>query len=297
MELAQLRYFVAVLEEKGFSKGAERENVVQSAASSAIARLEHELGTSLLRRDTRPIEPTAAGLLVYRRALQALGTIQGVHDSIAELQQGIRGEVSLGVILTSGSLSLSRSIAGYTSMYPGVDVKLQLIPGPATTRLNVVRDGLLDLALVPAPMVQPPDVIMEPIGAAQLALAGPLDLDAEDPLTPAEAATRPFIDFPLTWGNRTMADQFFAQRGLQRRVAIECTDLASVLDLVAAGAGVAFVPDTSKHPGVTLIPLTESPDPVTLVLVRSALHPSNAAARSMWKWLTKQQNRSNTEAE
>ena len=106
MELRDLGYFVAVAEERSFTRGAQRSGIVQSAASAAVQRLERELGQRLLGRGTRSVELTDAGRLVRDRARTLLGDAHAVRDDLDAPAGGLRGTVTLGTVLSTVELDL-----------------------------------------------------------------------------------------------------------------------------------------------------------------------------------------------
>src|SRR6202044_2157183 len=102
MELRQLRMFVAVAEEGGFSRAADRLHLVQSAVSAGIRGLERELGTALFDRDTRHVELSDAGHALLPEARRVLSAVALASDSVAQVGGGLRGSVTLGTMQAQG---------------------------------------------------------------------------------------------------------------------------------------------------------------------------------------------------
>ncbi|WP_394275979.1 LysR family transcriptional regulator, partial [Luteococcus sp.] len=100
MELQQMRYVVAIAEEKNFTRAAERCFVVQSSLSHQIKALEHELGVALFARSSRRVELTAAGeaFLVHARA--SLAAAERAVSEAAAANGQVRGTLTVGVIPT-----------------------------------------------------------------------------------------------------------------------------------------------------------------------------------------------------
>lgn len=284
MEVAELAYLVAVIEERSFTRGAARSQVVQSTVSAGIARLERQLGVSLLHRGSVEVVPTQAGSLVYRRALAILASVQAIRDDVAGLRRGLRGSVSVGVILSTGSLDLPGVLRAFADDHPAVTVTVSMTPGPVETLLDPVRDGVVDMALVPIARPVPKDVTVVPVARTRLVLT----CHADDPL--AEATTvdvcvlrgRTFVDFPSSWGNRRMVEELFAARGETFEVRHEAPDVATALAFVRAGLGPAFVPvDALPAPGIRRVDLRPGPPEVVIGLARSTIRPAGAAARAL----------------
>src|SRR6478609_6128261 len=100
MELRQLEYFIAVVEEASFTRAAERVLVAQSGVSAQVRRLERELGIELLERG-RTVTLTGAGAAVLPFAREALAAVSGVRAAVEELTGLLRGHVRIGM-LTAG---------------------------------------------------------------------------------------------------------------------------------------------------------------------------------------------------
>src|SRR3954468_16143314 len=97
MDLRQLSYFVAVAEERQFTRAAERVSVAQPAVSAQIGRLERELGERLFHRDPRSVTLTAAGDALLPHARAALAAAERGRDTIASLRGMLTGRLRLGV--------------------------------------------------------------------------------------------------------------------------------------------------------------------------------------------------------
>lgn len=280
MEFAQLACFVAVLEERSFTRGAQRLHVVQSAASSAVSRLERELGMSLLTRTTRSVAPTDAGLAVYRRALQILATVQDIHDELAAFRAGERGTAVLGVVLSTGTIDLAGVLSGLQHSHPGLVVHLRFIPGSADTRHEPLLDGTVDLAVVPMPSTVIADVSVRPIARATMSLVCRRD----NPLSGArnvrliDLEYQHFIDFPTGWGNRVIIDSLFASHQANRSVVVEVTEVTTALTMIRSSLGIAFLPsDVALPDELTVVDLAESPPSITLGLASATHRPMSAA--------------------
>ena len=141
MELRALRYFVTVAEELHFGRAAQRLNIVQPAVSQQIARLERELGVTLLDRSPRHVRLTEPGRRVLDAAREALAAADRVRAAAAGPPTRIRIGSAPG--LTG---RLERAIDVLRAGNPALEVVLVDLPVPA--RLAAVRTGELDLALV-----------------------------------------------------------------------------------------------------------------------------------------------------
>lgn len=89
--LRQIRAFVAVVEEGSFTRAAARENATQSGISQHVAALEGWLGSALVERTPQGAQPTEAGRLYYRRAVEALAALDQGRAEVAAAQGALSG--------------------------------------------------------------------------------------------------------------------------------------------------------------------------------------------------------------
>src|SRR5437588_3777315 len=111
MELRQLRYLVALADERQFTRAAAREHVAQPALSQQIRRLEDELGVPLVERTTRHVAVTDAGELLVARARRILAELEAANDELLAIKGLERGRVRVGTIHTMGPVDVSRALA------------------------------------------------------------------------------------------------------------------------------------------------------------------------------------------
>ena len=144
VELRHLRYFVAVAEELHFTRAAQRVHIAQQPLSAAIARLEQQLGVTLLERTTRRVQLTEAGEALLEPARAAL---RAVDEALAAAQAAGRGE--------AGDLSVGLSSGAWYGLEPLFDAvrerhpQLRLHVRQQSTRplLDDLRAGRLDVAV------------------------------------------------------------------------------------------------------------------------------------------------------
>ncbi|MFH9725791.1 LysR family transcriptional regulator [Streptomyces sp. NPDC017254] len=147
MELRQLRYFVAVAEEGGFGKAAERLGIVQSAVSQQIRRLEREWGVVLFERTTRRVGLSGAGERLLPEARAVLATAEHAARVAADITAGDDGILRLAAIHGPGD-RIDRVLGELATGAPRLQVRLYRLP--VAGRLAAVRAGELDAALVRA---------------------------------------------------------------------------------------------------------------------------------------------------
>ncbi|MGW3622965.1 LysR family transcriptional regulator [Streptomyces sp. NPDC000880] len=284
VELRHLKHFVAVAEEGSFTRAAERIHLVQSALSVSIRSLERELGSRLFERTTHHVELTDAGQALLVEARRTLRAADAARDAVAAVHGGVRGTVRVGIMHSSALIDLGNLLARYHQERPLVQIVPSAVQGGSTELARQVIDGNLDLAFTSLPGGYPPGLTAHLLVSEPMSLACPPDHPfAGHRVVPlAELDGAQFVDFPPGWGTRRSIDQLFLESGLQREIAVEVADIGTVVELVRAGFGFAFlspslVPDTRR---VTLRPA--QPRPVLSVsLITPNDRPLSAAARAL----------------
>ncbi|NUW30988.1 LysR family transcriptional regulator [Nonomuraea sp. SMC257] len=147
MELRQLAYFVAVAEEGGFGRAAERLSIVQSAVSQQIRRLERELGVPLFTRTTRRVHLSGAGERLLPEARAVLAAAHHARQVAADVRAGSDGVLRLGIVQGPGD-RIYRTLGALADVAPRLQVRPRRLP--LSDRLAAVRSGELDAALVRA---------------------------------------------------------------------------------------------------------------------------------------------------
>ncbi len=148
MELRHLRYFVAIAEERSFTRAAERLWVAQPGLSTQIRRLEAELGVRLFERHTRGVDLTSAGELFLERARAVLAAADVACRTGHDLEAGVVGSVRLGLSTTARWRPASAVLDAFTRNRPAVEVTVLESYGGALAR--DLRDGRLDAVLAPS---------------------------------------------------------------------------------------------------------------------------------------------------
>lgn len=235
MELRQLEYFVAVAEEGGFGRAAQRMNIVQSAVSQQIARLEREFGILLFDRSTRHVRLTGAGERLLDEARAVLAAARGMRRVAGDIAAGDDGTLRLGTVHGPGD-RLYRALNTLAAIAPGLRVRPRRL-APAE-RLAAVRAGELDAALVralrPSAGLEALEVWTDPLYVAlpadhPLAAAPRLRLDRLGHLPlrlAARAANPPFHD---------LITEACAVAGIDPPVGPPFTTLQQTLADIAAG--------------------------------------------------------------
>jgi DNA-binding transcriptional LysR family regulator len=248
MELRQLRYFVALAEDLHFGKAATRLGIAQPALTQQIQALERMFSTKLFLRTKRSVALTPAGALVLAEARQVLK--QADHTRAVAMQAG-RGELGVlevGFVATAiFSGVIAAAIFAYRQTRPQVDIHLNELG--AAQQLRALDENKLDVGFIRLPVLQrPAGIVIEPITSERIVLAihevHPLahrkDLHIED------LAEELFLVPSLHPGMGFYAhcEAVWRDAGFQPRVEHKSPQLATICSLVAAGAGVALMPES-----------------------------------------------------
>jgi DNA-binding transcriptional LysR family regulator len=242
MELRQLEYFVAVVEEANFTRAAERVHVAQPAVSAQIQRLERDLGQPLLDRSRRVVRLTAAGEAVLPYARAALGAVADMHIAVDEVTQMVRGAVTIGTV-SSHSVDIPRLLADFHADHPNVEITLGT--DSSDNLIEGLRTGQLDMAIVSVGPDETPDGLEVEVvtDEAIQAVVSPSDaLAKRTKIRLTDLRDRTLIALPVGAGIRYQFDSACARAGVAPRIAFEASTPLALADLAERGLGVAIVP-------------------------------------------------------
>jgi len=247
MDTRQLQAFCEVVERKSFSQAAERLGVTQPAVSLQVRSLEKRLGTQLLDRSGRRVEPTEAGLRLYRGAQRLL---QLEEDLLAELAEDATGELEgtfeIGASTGPGGVVLSRILCEFAEAHPNLHVALSVFD--TQTIVERVADRTLQLGVVGA-APRHRGVEYEPFFKDTVILACPPGHPfAGRTITLDELRNETLIVMQEGAGVRQMIDDELHRAGLRLRdldVRIELGLQESVTSAVRSGYGVTFISRSS----------------------------------------------------
>ncbi|WP_307873208.1 LysR family transcriptional regulator [Paractinoplanes ovalisporus] len=286
LELRHFEYFVAVAEERNFTRAAARLHVVQSGVSAVIKSLEHEMGTRLLERTSKRVELTDAGEALLPRARAAIDAVREARDAVDEVRGGLRGTVRIGTLISVPLIDVPSLLGAFHRVHPNVGLRLSVSPRGSVGLLDALADGSLDVAFVSAPGRPPAGIRVRQIESRRLDLVLPAGhrLAGAAEVRIADLAGEAFVDFPLGFGNRTVVDRAFAAAGVQRHVAIEVTDIAGGAGFVREGLGVAILPTfvvPDDRTGLVLKKVVGADLDWPLGVAVSAVRRPSAAARAL----------------
>lgn len=281
METRLLEYVVAVADERSVTAASARLFAAQSTVSAGLKSLERELGVQLFERTTKSVRLTPAGEALLPLARALLDDLAAVRAVAAESGTGLRGRIRLGTFAGLRIIDLPGLLGAFRRTHPLVDVRVSVSPSGSRGLTDDLERDRLDLALTALPGA--PGLQTWELGAfpyvALLPRSHPL-ADRGGPIELAELADDDWVDVLPGYGNRVQLEAELARRTISRRIAAELGELPDVPRYVAAGLGVAVVPDIIETSGCVVRSLSDDVSPwvVSLTAGRGALRRPHVRA-------------------
>jgi DNA-binding transcriptional LysR family regulator len=257
MELRQLAYFVAVAEERNFTRAAQRIPIAQPAISQQIRRLEAELGERLFLRDRRGISLTPAGHALLPHARATLGAAAGGREAVAALGGLLTGRLSVGLVHPLPDRRFLRLLGTFHHAHPGID--LTLVEDQTDALLAALAAGELHAALIgqgrydrPPPDLESLPVAREPVVVA-VHPSHPLARRGSIPLAALRA--EPMVTLTRASKLRSTLETACQAAGFVPRIVAETSDLGVMVELAAEQLGVAVLPASGLEGAAEVVQL------------------------------------------
>jgi DNA-binding transcriptional LysR family regulator len=292
MEIRDLEYFLACCEARSFTLAARTMHIVQSAMSSAVARLEHELGVPLFDRSVTPVAVTEHGAALRTGAQRVLDAVEAARDDVAAVSGQVRGTVVLGTTLSTGPLDLAAVLTDLRDQHPAIVVHVRQSTAGSAGNLRAVADGSMDIALTAStaePGTAHPSrgIVRHPLVSEALVFACRPDhpLSGRPDVSVGDLAGETILRFPPGWGIReTVARVLGDAPG-----ATEIADYALMAKLIQGGFGTTLIPASAMAaaPGLRAVPLDDPRLRWDLAAAISATRRSTAATNALLRALTR----------
>jgi LysR family hydrogen peroxide-inducible transcriptional activator len=241
MEIHQLRYFVAVADERSFSRAAAREHVAQPSLSQQIQKLEAEMDQRLFDRLPRSVVVTEGGKCLLDYARKILVEIAEARRCLDDLKHDIAGRLTVGAIPTIAPFILPNLIGKFQKRYPKVD--LEIIEDTTDGLALRLEDGTLDIALMsnchPGPTLEPRLLGREPLF---LLLPSQHRLAKKEAIRWSDLKGQRFLILHEVHCLSAQVCALLARHGLAPELAVRGAQLATIAQMVATGMGVSLVP-------------------------------------------------------
>jgi DNA-binding transcriptional LysR family regulator len=264
IDLKQLKYFLAVAEEKSFSRAAERLHISQPPLSQQIMKLEAELGVKLFARTTRTFELTVAGKALMSEAAELLGKMRMTIDTIRQIDRGEVGRLRVGIVGSAMWGPIPSLLEKFQTQFPRVTWTLHE-SGP-NEQYDALRAKQIDVGFWREPKLNEEELrqhnlrqelcFRENVCVAvnenhPLAKLPHIDL--------TDLADQPMLTLVL---DKSAFPRYLIQccvkAGFQPVIFQEASEPQTLLAMVGVGLGVALMPETTSRigwPGVTFLPI------------------------------------------
>ena len=261
MELRQLRYLVALADERHFTRAAAREHIAQPALSQQIRRLEQEVGLALVERTTRRVTVTEAGQTLVARARRILSEVDSANAEMQALAGVRTGHVMVGTMHTMGPVDVTVALAVFHQRHPGVELTVR--EQSSEELAEMLRDDGLDLAFLSVTeRMESHGFGLHQLVSEELVVVLPGDhpLAARGTLRMAELAGEHFISYREGARLRELLTIAARHAGFEPQIKLESNESERIKRLVARDMGVAILPRSdAERPGtdVAVATLTE----------------------------------------
>ena len=248
MDLKQIRYFVAVAEERSFTAAAERLHITQPPLSRQIQLLEEFLSVQLLKRDTRPMELTEAGRLFYEQSIQLLNRIEQMQVATTRLGQSYQERLSIGFVVSTIYSGLPSLVQNFRDAFP--NTRLEFLEMTSAEQFEALKSGRIDIGFGRVRMYDPA-ISRVVLREERLALAVPYTsplATSQEPLPLSVLNNKDIIVYP---SNSTPRFADYVLNALHdRRIHLseihDVQSLQTALGLVAAGVGYCVMPTGAR---------------------------------------------------
>ncbi len=280
IDLKQLKYFLAVAEEKSFSRAAERLHISQPPLSQQIMKLESELGVRLFARTTRTFELTVAGKALMGEAADMLAKMRMTIDTIRQIDRGEVGRLRVGIVGSAMWGPIPSLLEEFQTKYPSVTWTLHE-SGP-NVQYEALRAKQIDVGFWREPKLDEDDLKNDHL-KQELCFRENVCVAVNEhhPL-----ATLPYIELTdirdepmLTLAlDKSAFPRYLIQccvkAGFQPMIFQEASEPQTLLAMVGAGLGVTLMPETTSRigwPGVIFLPIRTNPPSANLYITYTTL--------------------------
>ena len=243
MDLRQLRYFLAIYEERSVSRAAAALNIAQSAMSLHVAKLEQELSTALFIRQPRGMIPTASGERLSQHARAILRALDAARDDIQQAGREVSGDISVGMghsaMKTIGVSFMTRIVTNYPLVNLSVSERLSF-----PTLLKVLR-AEVDIAVIYNPP-NDPQLLSTPILDEEMGCVGLPELvgDTSDPIDFDDVLTLRLVLLQQGVASRALLKDTSLLKKLESRAVLQLNSVQGIAGAVMAGLGCAVATRT-----------------------------------------------------
>ncbi|EJC79640.1 transcriptional regulator [Rhizobium leguminosarum bv. trifolii WSM2297] len=273
MNPRQLKTFLAVIRHGNLTRAAAEINLAQSSLSDQIQALEEELGAELFLRSRQGVVPTPAGAALKAYAEEILALNDEAKGAVRAAAGNAEQSISVGTLETIAAERLAPWLSLFGKQNPGLGLKVKI--GGSGELLAQLQAGLIDVAFTFDRGQRDQRFAMHRVSSEPLVLIAGSHLQARPPESLAALSTAPFIATETGCVYRHLFETAFAEAGVPAApIVTEADSIATIIRLVASGAGYALVPALAVGPSAARGDVIELPWPG---------EPPTAALVMMWR--------------
>ncbi|KQL53809.1 LysR family transcriptional regulator [Heyndrickxia shackletonii] len=263
MDIRQLRYFIAIVEERKISAAAERLHISQPPLSQHLKTMEEELGSKLVERSGKYFEVTEAGKALYKYALRVTQLMEEAKMEVKEVGDGVNGRLTIG-INTFSFVELPELLNEFKKLYPRVTYKIQ--QNESAHLCKLVRDRIVELAIIRMPLELDNLSVLHLHSEPFYFITSKKQKHLNDEISLDEIQKYPLI-LPSTegLGVHYLIKEAFSRFQLHPNIVGECSDITLLMDLITSDFGASIVPETilKRHKGYPIHAYKISSDALT----------------------------------
>lgn len=248
-DLVSLRLFAAVVDTGSLTSGAERFGISLAAASKRIAELEGHVGCSLLKRGTRGVVPTAAGLTLHQHAIELVAGLEQLAVAMDDFRAGARGHLRLWANSSACNGFLPDRLAAFCRQHPGIKIDLEEVLSEEAVR--AIRSGAAEIGVIGA---NTPHDGLESFSCHtdELVLLIPAThpLGTRESVPFAEALDYEFVGLGRATSLMRQIGAVAQSAGLPFKIRVQVRSFDAMCRMVAAGLGLGILPRSSAEPHV-----------------------------------------------
>jgi DNA-binding transcriptional LysR family regulator len=245
MDIRQLRYFIAIVEERKISAAAKRLHMSQPPLSQQLKAMEKELGSKLVERSGKYLEVTEAGNALYKNALEITQLLEETKTEVMEVGKGVNGRLTIGVN-TFSVRGLPEVLETFQTQFPKITYKIQ--QNESSHLCQLVRDRIVELAIIRLPLPLDDFSVLHLCNEPFYFITSKEHPSFDEEISLTDIQQYPLL-FPSTegLGVHYLILEAFSRFKLQPTIVGECSDITLLMDLVTADFAASIVPETLLH--------------------------------------------------
>lgn len=242
MQLASLKVFCDVARHRSFSQAAQANDITQSAVSHIVSQLERRMDVQLVDRSTRPLQLTSPGQAYFEGCRALLDQYEELEAGIRKAQIDLAGVVEVAAIYSVGLSDMGEVVKTFSVAQPRAQIHIEYLhPDRVYER---VLDGSADIGLVSFPQKSAKLIALPWRDEEMMLVCSPQHpLADRESVSPADIDGQKYVHFDRNLTIRRKVDRFLKEHGAAVDVVHVFDNIENIKQDVAAGAGVALLPE------------------------------------------------------